>query len=145
MRATESSNGDADPVAERFACQGLFTELIDGWRVMPLCETDDLVARGTLPSTRSIIVLIARRLPVSLFIVLINTLRLRNQITDYALQIGLTGALVVDFIELRDQFNREIPAKLAMRSASELIPLLKGSRSCHVKYDSNGAAIALPS
>jgi hypothetical protein len=62
MRATESSVGDADPVAERFACHGLFTELIDGWGVMPLCETDDLVAGGTLPSTRSIIALIARTL-----------------------------------------------------------------------------------
>ena len=45
--------GDADPVAEQFACHGIFSELIDGWQVLPLCETDDLVARGTLPSTRS--------------------------------------------------------------------------------------------
>src|ERR1700732_1252241 len=75
---------------------------------------------------------------ISLLVVLINTSRLRNQITDHALQLGLAGALVEDFIELRDEFNRQIPAKLTTRSDSKLMPLLKTSRSCHVKHHSNG-------
>jgi hypothetical protein len=63
-RAASASVGDADPVTEQFACHGIFTELIDdGWRVLPLCETDDPVARGTFPSTRSKIALIAARSP----------------------------------------------------------------------------------
>src|ERR1700738_5211513 len=64
-RAASASVGDADPVTEQFACHGIFTELIDdGWRVLLLCETDELVARGTLPSTRSKI--FAARSPVPL-------------------------------------------------------------------------------
>ena len=70
---------------------------------------------------------------ISLLVVLINTSRLRNQITDHALQLGLAGAFVEDFIELRDEFNRQIPANLTTRSDSKLMPLLKNSRSCHVK------------
>src|ERR1700730_12562405 len=66
-RAASASVGDADPVTEQFACHGIFTELIDdGWRVLLLCETDELVARGALPSTRSKITMIAARSPVPL-------------------------------------------------------------------------------
>jgi hypothetical protein len=63
-------------VTEQFACHGTFTELIDdGWRVLPLCETDDLVVRGTLPSTRSKIALIATRSPLIAFAIKLLTTR----------------------------------------------------------------------
>jgi len=36
--------GDADPVAEQSARRGIFPELLEGWRVLPFCKTDDPVA-----------------------------------------------------------------------------------------------------